>query len=168
MKYNIRSWLGDSGLLGHLKIRKFGSRIALAPAMSFASGREMRESNGPTDSSYPIGADVEYRVMQRNEVLASGTGRTRAISSSRVMFECEPGLRAGLLVELAVRWPVKLENGVGMTLNIIGRTVSATGNCTAVDILRHEFRTEAPPSPGKNAEGSSAAPIERSSTACAS
>lgn len=128
----------------------------------------MRELNGPTDGSYPIGTDVEYRLMERNRVLAAGTGRTRAISSSHVVFECERGLPVGFLVELAVRWPVRLESGVGMTLRILGRTVRVTGNCTAVDILRHEFRTEAAHSPGKNADGSSAASMERSSTACVS
>ena len=147
---------------------KFGSRIALGRYMSFASGGQARELNSPKEGSYPIGTHVEYRLMQRDRVLATGTGRTKTISSSRVVFESERGLPLGMLVELAVTWPVQVENGVGLTLQILGRTVHVMDKCTVVDILRHEFRTQAPQNSSEGPDGQSSPPNDRSSTACAS
>lgn len=81
--------------------------------------------------------------MEGERILVAGIGRTTSISSSSIVFECERPLPAGMLVELAVTWPVRLDNTVRLRLHILGRTVRAMGNFTAIDILRHEFRTVA-------------------------
>ena len=136
--------------------------------MSFANQRQAQEWNPPTDGTYPIGADVEYRLLERQRVVSAGTGRTKTISSSCVVFESERTLPVGLLVELAVTWPVRLDNRVGLKLKILGRTVRVAGNCTAVDILRHEFRTQ-PLRTFSERAGAQSSPLpDRSSTACAS
>ena len=136
--------------------------------MSFASRHQPPEFNGPTDGSYPIATEVEYRLMQQEHVLGIGAGRTKTISSSCVVFESERALPVGLLVELAVTWPVRLENSVTLKLQILGRTVSITGNCTIVDILRHEFRTAATQDSGESRGGESGSALKSSRTACGS
>lgn len=77
--------------------------------------------------------------------LSAGSGSTISISSSRVLFESKNALPPGSLVELAVAWPVELENRIKLRLIIVGRAVSVSGKRTLVDVVRHEFRTRALP-----------------------
>lgn len=65
------------------------------------------------------------------------------MSSSQVVLESQQSLPVGMLVELAVTWPVWLQNTVRLKLHIFGRTTRISGNFTVIDILRHEFRTVA-------------------------
>ena len=103
----------------------------------------MRQKNSApnTGSSrpYSISADLRYRALEGN---LSGTGRTRAMSRHCVWFESESRLPSDLLVELAVAWPVRLEDKIPLKLVILGRTVAAEKH-TCVEILRHEFRIHA-------------------------
>jgi hypothetical protein len=97
------------------------------------------------DRHYPIRLDLEYRLKDSDHELSAGSGSTIYISSSRVLFEAKNALPPGSLVELAVAWPVELENTIKLRLIILGRTVEVNGNCTLVDVLRHEFRIRALP-----------------------
>ena len=96
------------------------------------------------DRHYPIRLDLEYRLKDSEQELA-GSGSTISISSSRVLFEAKNALPPGSLVELTVAWPVELENRITLRLIILGRTVEVNGNCTLVDVVRHEFRIRALP-----------------------
>ncbi len=97
------------------------------------------------DRHYPIRLDLEYRLKDSDHELSGGSGTTIHISSSRVLFEAKNALPPGSLVELAVAWPVELENRIKLRLIIVGRAVSVSGKRTLVDVVRHEFRTRALP-----------------------
>ena len=91
---------------------------------------------------YRIYANLTYRVLDGTRVLRRGTGRTTTMSSNRVLLETETWLPADTLIELSLSWPVMLDNRIPLKLVILGRTVMFEGR-VAVDILRHEFRTQA-------------------------
>src|SRR5581483_3862037 len=132
--------------------------------MSSAIRPQAHESNESIDSSYPIEADVEYRLMEQASVVAGGTGRTKTMSSSQVVLESQQSLPVGMLVELAVTWPVWLQNTVPLKLHIFGRTTRMSGKFTVIDILRHEFRTVAPEA-STDSDGSRRRPSSATSTA---
>jgi hypothetical protein len=75
--------------------------------------------------------------------LSNGVGRTIYLSTSSVQIETEHGLPMGGMVELAVTWPVRLDNDVLLKLQIMGRTVRVEGEYTTINIARYEFRTRA-------------------------
>jgi len=101
-----------------------------------------------TSTAYPIDSDLDYRLMGATGVLARGCGRTQAMSGTDVWIESDKALRVGVLIELAVAWPARLDNKIPLRLIIYGRTVRADGNYAQIEILRHEFRTRAVSSEG--------------------
>ena len=88
-------------------------------------------------------ADLDYRLMDTNRALERGHGQILAMSRKSVWLESDKALCVGVAVELAVTWPVRLDNKIPLRLIIQGRTVSADGKSAKVEILRHEFRTRA-------------------------
>ena len=92
---------------------------------------------------YPICIGLEFRTLDASRARIKGRGHTVFLSSSSVVFESEAGLPSGLPIELAINWPVKLEERVELRLCIRGRTANNAGNYTTVRIDRHEFRTRA-------------------------
>ncbi len=92
------------------------------------------------DRRYPIAADIEYRVATRGKLPETGEGRTVNVSSGGVLFESPRSVPPGTQIELLLAWPVLLDNATGLRLSIVGRTVWAKGNQTAVRILRYDFR----------------------------
>jgi hypothetical protein len=72
----------------------------------------------------------------------TGHGRTVQLSSDRVLFESGDDLPHESTVELSIAWPARLNDTVGLQLWIQGRTVRSQNSCTAVEIERHEFRTQ--------------------------
>ena len=103
----------------------------------------VRESRASIDRSFPITSELDYRLVEPAGVSVRGRGWTQAMSSTAVWLESDRVLRVGVLIELAVAWPVRLDNKIPLRLIIHGRTVSAEGNYAKVEILRHEFRTRA-------------------------
>lgn len=94
-----------------------------------------------TDRSYPITTPVAYRLRNGERALMTGSGRTKSISTSTVLLESEVLLPIGMVVELDITWPIRVDNRVEMDLHVLGRTIRADGNFTTISILRHEFRS---------------------------
>lgn len=90
---------------------------------------------------FPICVDLQYWLLDEGRIVKTGFGRTVNLSSSGVLFEADEALPSGRAINLALAWPVRLDNKVGLKLRIIGRTVRKEYNCTAVQILHHAFRT---------------------------
>jgi len=90
-------------------------------------------------------ADLEYKVVDGRKVLKTGTGKTLNLSSSGILFESQEKLPVGVSLRLSIQWPVHLDDRVGLTLCVMGRTVRSCETCTAIEILSHEFRTRALP-----------------------
>ena len=101
----------------------------------------IREPRITPERSYPIKADLDCLLLDASGVLERGHGQTQAMSRSSVWLESDLALRLGVLVELGITWPVRLDNKVPLRLIIYGRTVSVDGKYAKVEILRHEFRT---------------------------
>lgn len=90
---------------------------------------------------YPIDLSTCYEIPSQNGPSFSGLGRVVNISSGGLLFHSEHPLRKGQTIRLRIDWPVRLNNVVPLTLRVEGQTVRAEGNCTAVKILKSEFRT---------------------------
>ncbi|HLK51119.1 MAG TPA: PilZ domain-containing protein [Bryobacteraceae bacterium] len=105
---------------------------------------------------YPIYVDLEYKLLDGKHVLKSGAGRTVNLSSSGILFEGRETLPEGMTIRLSLNWPARLNERVGLTLSVNGRTVRSSGKFTAVEIVSHEFRTRPIPAHAQDAaEGSS-------------
>lgn len=94
---------------------------------------------------YPMRVDLEYKLLDGKKVLKTGVGRTLNLSSSGILFESGESIPTGTTIRVFLSWPVPLNDRVGLTLCVMGRTVRSSGNCTAVEILSHEFRTRPVP-----------------------
>jgi hypothetical protein len=91
---------------------------------------------------YPVEAALEYRVIYGRRV-ATGRGKTLNLSSHCVLFQSDQAVAEGARIELEIAWPARLNDVVGLTWHVTGRTVWNQGTSTAVEIWRHEFRTRA-------------------------
>jgi len=84
---------------------------------------------------------VQYFLSGREP--AGYAGRTVAISSNLIRFECGQGLRAGHKIRLVLAWPAALPDGTGLNLWIAGRIAHCTRGEVEVEVANYEFRTRA-------------------------
>jgi hypothetical protein len=103
------------------------------------------------DRRYPIAAELEYRIINRGNVVKIGLGRTIDISSAGVLFESEIALPRGLKVELIISWPSLPTTSKRIEIRAEGRTVRADHKCTAVRIYKYTFRGAPAPGAGEAA-----------------
>ena len=108
----------------------------------FPAARPSRSPDRRKERRYPIDADVEYSLIYQGRTIETGRGRTVDASSNGILFESKRALPAGVQIELSIAWPVRLADRVALKLCVSGQTVRGRGNCTAVAIRRHVFRTK--------------------------
>jgi hypothetical protein len=92
---------------------------------------------------YAIQLELQYKLLRRQQVVLYGGGVTSNISSGGVAFRTENVLPPGSPVELAIDWPVLLQNTCALKLVIFGRVVRSGERGTAIRLSRYEFRTHA-------------------------
>ncbi|MBZ5576271.1 MAG: PilZ domain-containing protein [Acidobacteriia bacterium] len=92
---------------------------------------------------YPIRVDLKYRILDGDQTVSRGSGRSVNLSSSGILFEADGAIKPGELIELALTWPARLNDKVGLTLLIVARTLREDWNGIAAVNLRYEFRTRA-------------------------
>lgn len=119
--------------------------------------------------------ELRYKLLDAEETVSSGVGRTVDVSSGGVLFLGEKSLRLGALIELSVSWPVLLNEDTPVRLIAFGRVVRSKGFATACTVDKYEFRTQARvknPIPIRNdfkllrwAEAVRAKPVERRASA---
>ena len=97
---------------------------------------------------YRIQVDLRYKLLVRGARLPHmGNGKTVDISSAGVLFETDGALNAEKLLRhpgklvLELAWPLVLDDGCALKLQIAGRVVRRHLNLIAVSIDRYEFRT---------------------------
>jgi hypothetical protein len=91
---------------------------------------------------FPIERDVRYKIFGAHKnVIQIGLGKSLNMSSSGVLFTTESILREGQRVELAVSWPVLLNNALPLKLVASGRLVRSQGTQAAMSIDKYEFKT---------------------------
>jgi hypothetical protein len=109
--------------------------------MTPSSRRKIRTWPGDRriNRRYPIIVDLEYRVVQNNEVVQSGIGRSIDLSTGGVLFESQTALMVGTEIEVSIAWPVRLHDAVALNLCISGKVARTDGQHHAVSIEDHEF-----------------------------
>lgn len=106
------------------------------PGERSLSGSERRSS-----SRFPIEREVFYRVLNKRSQNESGSGITKNMSSSGILFTTEHTLLPGKRVEVAISWPAQLDNKCPLKLIARGRVVRSEPGLAAVEIQQYEFRT---------------------------
>ena len=88
---------------------------------------------------YPLELDLEFRIVDGDQVVSTGAGRTGNISSGGVLFYASEGVPSGPHVELSVRWPALLGNAPFLELRIFGRLVRNNSQGLAIRMSRYHF-----------------------------
>jgi len=90
---------------------------------------------------YAISLDVQYKLRNKSEVTRLGTGKTSNISSGGIFLQTGSALPTGAEIELLMRWPFFLDGTCPLKLMVQGKILRSDASGTAVQLLRHEFRT---------------------------
>jgi hypothetical protein len=90
---------------------------------------------------FPLTLDVRYSVSHRRAPLETGSGQMIDLSSSGLRFAAQGPLEPGLKLDVAIIWPVLLDEHVQLQLVVTGVVVWSSGTETALRIQRHDFRT---------------------------
>jgi hypothetical protein len=90
------------------------------------------------DTWYHIDLPMRYQSVAKGS--AKGCGRTLAINSRTVRFASDQDLQVGLRVWLGISWPVRLPDGVVLSLWLLGPIERCSLREVEVTITRHEFR----------------------------
>ncbi len=90
---------------------------------------------------FPIERAVRFKVLSRKDSPEPGRGRTINMSSSGILFTTDRELTPGRRVEVAVSWPVHLNQSCPLQLVARGRVVRAEPGKAALEIQQHELPT---------------------------
>jgi hypothetical protein len=88
---------------------------------------------------FPLTLDIRYSVSHRPA--ETGSGQIIDLSSSGLRFAAQGPLEPGLKLDVAIPWPVLLDEHVQLQLVVTGVVVWSSGTETALRIQRHDFRT---------------------------
>ena len=88
---------------------------------------------------YPIELPVRYEMQEQDR--AAGQGRTVAMSSEVIRFECEQKLPRDRKVRLVLAWPASLPDGTELNLWIQGTITRCALGKVDVRVVGYEFRT---------------------------
>ena len=92
---------------------------------------------------FPLNRELRYKVLEDGAIMESGMGTTLDMGSGGIGFLCEHQLPVGAFIELAISWPVLLEDSCPMRLVVFGRVVRCAGRLSACTMDKYEFRTQA-------------------------
>ena len=90
---------------------------------------------------FPLSLDLRYSVSHRRAPLETGSGQIIDLSSSGLPFATQGPLEPGLKLDVAIDWPVLLDEHVQLQLVVTGVVVWSSQTETAMRIQRHDFRT---------------------------
>lgn len=113
----------------------------LSFANNTASPRDDFEHGVP--ERFPIERELKFRTKDK-QCEITGSGQTIGMSSKSLRFRTDKALRPGKRIEMAISWPVKLDNKCALKLLARGRIVSVEPGVIAVSIEQYEFRTVGP------------------------
>jgi len=84
--------------------------------------------------------ELEFRVIDRGQVISSGSGWTTDVSSGGVAFQTSAPVKMGAMLELSLHWPAMLNGASPLQLIVLGR-VRRTEERIVITVDRYEFRT---------------------------
>lgn len=96
-----------------------------------------------TKRRFYIEREVRYRVLEDDQIIDAGVGKTLNISSGGVAFLCDHELQSGSFLEMSISWPALLDNSCRMKLVAFGRVLRSEDCHVATTIEKYEFRTQA-------------------------
>jgi hypothetical protein len=102
--------------------------------------RDAPRSERRMSKRYLLDLDLTYAVLFRGKTVDSGFGHTVDWSSAGLRFIGERPIGLGRKLELAVRWPLTIDDGAPVKVVISCKTVRTMERVTAVRIDRYEFR----------------------------
>src|SRR5579871_916202 len=102
--------------------------------MLVTNGQLRSNSRPARDLSYPVQAEVEYRLKQGKRVVEMGCGRTVSLSGTHVVLDLGRHLAPDMEIELNLTWPGPLGTVGGLALHIKGRTFAGARKRTTVQI----------------------------------
>lgn len=107
-------------------------------------GGEVTEISGDRRSRrrYAVDLPLQYKVMNHYRVCQAGSGKTVNMSSRGIAFETGDLLKMGAFVELAITWPVLLNQSCPLKLVVTGRVVRTGVGLMAIRMERYEFKTQ--------------------------
>ena len=108
------------------------------------------------DRRYDLRLELRWKLIRRQRLIDNGSGTSVDLSSGGILFDAGRPLPLGLNVELSISWPVLLHNTAALQLIVAGRIMRTSGNCAAIQMMQHEFRTIGQPAenrPGASAHG---------------
>src|SRR5262249_54015069 len=85
---------------------------------------------------------MRIKVVAGNSLSDIGNGKVLNMSSTGIAFETDNLLYIGTIVELSITWPVLLHGNIPVNLIVQGIVIRTVGRMSAVEIIRHEFRTQ--------------------------
>ena len=88
---------------------------------------------------FPIKLEARYKVVGGPNI--SGIGKTINMSGRGILFTTEYTLAERQSIELAVCWPVKLNDTIPLQLVALGHVVRAEETQAAITIKQYEFKT---------------------------
>jgi hypothetical protein len=92
---------------------------------------------------FPLRSVLRYRLLDSGSPDPAGTGFTLDVSSNGIGFIPDHPLPINAPVEIAMNWPVTLDNFCALQLVARGRIVRWAGASLACGVERFEFRTKA-------------------------
>lgn len=116
-----------------------GSIVYARPAPSVSATPLQMERRA--SRRYPIDLSASFEAPRQDGPTVRGSARVVNISSGGLLLYSEHALEKGQAIRLRIDWPALLNNVVPLALRVEGQTVRVEGNCTAVKILKSEFRT---------------------------
>lgn len=89
---------------------------------------------------FPIECPVSFQVLNGRELGRQGRGITVNMGSRGVLLAVDCPVAEGVLLEVSLQWPAKLDNRSDLKLVLRGSVVRTEENRIAVRIQKHEFR----------------------------
>jgi PilZ domain len=90
---------------------------------------------------FPLNLELRYSSSYRRAPLETGSGQSIDLSSSGLRFAAQGPLVPGRKLDVAILWPVLLDEHVQLQLVVTGVVVWSSETETAMRIQRHDFRT---------------------------
>jgi hypothetical protein len=104
-------------------------------------GAVERRADRRSQNRFPVHLPLHYRLLKADSVDTQGSGHTIDLSSRSVSFTTEHELEIGALVKVSIDWPVALEGGVQLRLELKGRVVRSSRKRVVCSVENFEFRT---------------------------
>jgi len=103
--------------------------------------QEKSQDERRSRTRFPIHRELRYKLLENETVVESGLGETIDMASGGMAFQIEHPLKVGAFIELAISWPVLLDDCCAMRLIVSGRVVRSWGKRSACRVDKYEFRT---------------------------